>query len=474
MTARDAVAAATRRLREDTAGAARLRARHRLAFVNDAQELTEVEIGLLRAIFGERLDGVTLCGDPASAISLGQRTQPEATFALAAARMKLREPHRRPHVDVARPKSVPEEAAAIADRVAAWIESGVRPEAIAVLSRSVRNVEPYEAALLDRNVPAIVSGDVNVFADRRALDALALLWNVHDPFRHDWLLRTLAGPALALSDATLAILCSEPPDPQRPLFAFDEEPAPTTRASRRNPKRDLRLGWNVIRGERDEALTPEAKARLLRFRELREDWCKRAESEPFVTFAHGVWRDALARDGAPGSARALAQQELLERLLARIGRFTADNPDATLGDVLAWAEERIEMNLHERRSSARRPGFVQLMSVEEARGAEFECVAIANVRPGAFPLWYVPEAFMFSPKLGMVPKENSGGGKASRTAKFSYYMFASKAAQRYNQRERRALQYALSRARNRVLATASGTPTRGVTAPELLEELRPT
>ena len=181
MTARDAVAAATRRLREDTAGAARLRARHRLAFVDDAQELTEVEIGLLRAIFGERLDGVTLCGDPASAISLGQRTQPEATFALAAARMKLREPHRRPHVDVARPKSVPEEAAAIADRVAAWIESGVRPEAIAV-SRSVRNVEPYEAALLDRNVPAIVSGDVNVFADRRALDALALLWNVHDRF----------------------------------------------------------------------------------------------------------------------------------------------------------------------------------------------------------------------------------------------------------------------------------------------------
>ena len=131
----------------------------------------------------------------------------------------------------------------------------------------------------------------------------------------------------------------------------------------------------------------------------------------FVTFAHGVWRDALARDGAPGSARALAQQELLERLLARIGRFTADNPDATLGDVLAWAEERIEMNLHERRSSARRPGFVQLMSVEEARGAEFECVAIANVRPGAFPLWYVPEAFMFSPKLGMVPKENSAAGR---------------------------------------------------------------
>jgi superfamily I DNA/RNA helicase len=115
---------------------------------------------------------------------------------------------------------------------------------------------------------------------------------------------------------------------------------------------------------------------------------------------------------------------------------------------------------------------VQMLSVEAAMGREFDRVIVANVKPGAFPLWYVPEAFMFSPTRGMIPKENAGEAQAARTAKFSYYMYRTKAMQRYNERERRVLHYAMRRAREYVLVTASGTPTRGITAPELLEELR--
>ncbi len=127
-----------------------------------------------------------------------------------------------------------------------------------MLFRSVRSVQLYEAALLESGVPVIVNGDANIFEDRRVLDALALLWNVYDPFRHDWLLRTLGNPAVGLSDASLAILCGEPADPQRQLFAFEDEPAPTLRPGRWDAKRDLRLGWNVIRGERDDALSDDA------------------------------------------------------------------------------------------------------------------------------------------------------------------------------------------------------------------------
>jgi hypothetical protein len=72
----------------------------------------------------------------------------------------------------------------------------------------------------------------------------------------------------------------------------------------------------------------------------------------------------------------------------------------------------------------------------------------------------------------MIPKENAGDAHASRTAKFSYYMVRTRAAKHYYQRERHAFDYALSRARKSVLVTASGTPTRGVSAPEFLEELR--
>jgi superfamily I DNA/RNA helicase len=472
MTGRDATTAAARRVRADAALAARLRERHRAAFIDDAQELTGAQLELLGAIFGEELRGVTLCGDPSSALSPVRMAQPEATFARAATRVELRRPDRLARLECARPATPLDEARLIAERVAGWLAEGLAPRQIAVLFRSVRNVQIYEAALLDRGVPAIVTGDANIFEDRRVLDALALLWNAHDPFRHDWLLRTLSNPAVGLSDASLAILCGEPADPQRRLFAFEDEPAPTVRAGRWDAKRDLRLGWNVIRGERDDALSADAAARVQRFRRLREEWLGRAGRAPFEEFARAVWRDGLAREGEAGSARAAAQQAVLRRLLARLNEFIARSPGASLGDVLRYAEQRMESDLEACAPPDGDESFVRLLSVEAARGMHFERVVVGNVRPGAFPLWYSPESFLFSRKLGVVPKENSGAARASRTAKFSYYMFAARATRRYNNAERRAFNYALRRARESVLITASGTPTKGLTAPEFLEELR--
>ncbi len=472
MTGRDAVIAAAQCVREESPLGSALRDRHRFAFVDDAQNLTNAQLALLSAIFGERLAGVTLCGDPASAISGLRRTQPEVTFARARSKIELHEAHRSPRRELQRVPTPRDEAALIGERVGAWLSEGVRAEKIAVLFRSVKNVASYEAALLDRNVPAIVSGDLNAFADRRALDAVALLWNVYDPFRHDWLLRTLANPAFGLSDASLAALCGEPPDPQRPLFAFDEEPAPTSRASRWNPKRDLRLGWNLIRGERDDALSEDAAARVQRFRACRQRWLQIMEEAPFETFARTVWKEGLGREGDPGSARARAQQVALRRLLDRLNEFVDKKPDATLAEILEYAERRMESDLDTCDQENAREGFVQILSVEAARGREFDHVIVASAQPGAFPCWYSPDAFLFSPRFGMIPKDNVGDARSSRTAKFSYYMFRMKAPQQYYDRERRAFAYALRRARNTVLITASGTPTRGKTAPEFLEELR--
>lgn len=472
MAGRDAIIAAADRLAPDSVWATSLHDRYRFAFVDDAQELTKAELRLLSAIFGEQLTGVTLCGDPESAISQVRMANPNATFALVSAKLELREALHKVGRTLERPARQHEESALIAQRVGAWLEQGVAAERIAVIFRSVRYVESYEAALLDRNIPAAIAGDVNIFTDRRALDALALLWNVEDPFRHDWLLRTLANPAFGLSDASLAILCSEPPDPQRPLFAFDEEPAPTTRASRWNPKRDLRLGWNVIRGERDDGLSDEAAARVRRFRTLRQRWLDSMDEMPFERFARSVWREGLAREGEPGSARARAQQLVLRRLLARLLEFLRETPDATLAEVLTYAERRMHSDLEACEWDPATEGFVQILSVEAARGREFDHVVVANVRPGSFPRWYSPEAFLFSPRYGMIPKDNVGDAQASRTAKFSYYMFRAKASAQYYRRERHAFFYAMARARESVLVTASGTPIRTNSAPEYLEEQR--
>ena len=153
--------------------------------------------------------------------------------------------------------------------------------------------------------------------------------------------------------------------------------------------------------------------------------------------------------------------------------FVGDRPEATLGDVLEYAQERMTNDLEASvPPGAQCEGFVQMLSVEAAQGREFDRVVVASVRPGAFPRWYAPDAFLFSPRYGMIPKENSGDARASRTAKYTFYTFRMKSAQGYNDRERRAFEYALSRARKNVLVTAAGPSTRGITAPEFLEELR--
>ncbi|HTA40091.1 MAG TPA: 3'-5' exonuclease [Candidatus Acidoferrales bacterium] len=495
VTARDAAIAATEILRGDAALASRLRETHRFAFVDEAQNLRAVELRLLQAIFGDALAGVTFAGDPSSATAGFGAPAPNAAFALAAARFELHEQHRTPlavelacraltaprepiqanavdaHVRTYRAQDQHDEAAFVAATIADAIAAGTAPGEIAVLMRSVSSPTIYENALLDRGVPVSTSGDWNVFSDRRALDALALLWNVVDPFRHDWLLRTLGNPAVALSDASLATLCAEPPNPQRPLFSLDTESAPTVRASRWDPKRDLRLGWNVVRGDQDAALSEEARARLVRFRERRETWLAAMETEPFAEFASLVWNEGLAREGAPGSARERTQRLVLERLLGRLAAFLDAAPEATVADALEYSRLRAESAM-ESCEDDRGEGFVHLSSIDAARGRGFDLVFVANVRAGAFPRWYVPDAFLFSPRLGMIPKENAGGGRAARTAKFSYYMHYAKAREKYNEGERRALVYALRRTKRDVYVTTSGSATRGVTAPEFFEELR--
>ena len=495
MTRRDGIAEALETLAADPAIAQTVRTSAASAFIDEAQESTLGTALLLEAIYGSELKGVTLAGDAASATSTFSGARPERIFKPVAVTIVLHQQHRnvvaielasrhvtRSHAKIDadgveravvlhRAKTEGDEAIYVADAVRRHLSDGTAPRDIAVIFRSVADVHAYQEALLDRNVPVAVSGDVNIFSDRRALDALALLWNVWDPFRHDWLIRTLRGPAYALSDSTIATLCAEPPDAQTALFTFDDEPAPTTRSGRWDPKRDLRLGWNVTRGDQDDALNPTARERVRSFRLTRDRWLRALQELPFPAFVREVWRDGLAMQGAPGSARALAQQLLLGRILRRLNAYANAHPQATLGDILAYAQARSESSLETCEIDGDER-FVQILSIDAARGRSFDYVVIPDARAGSFPRWYVPDSFLFSPKLGMIPKDNVGDARAARTAKFSYYLFKAKAREAYNDEERRAFVYALRRARRGVLVSASGKATRGTTAPEFLEELR--
>lgn len=464
---RNAVAEAVVRLRQDATLAVRLRERYRLAFVDDAQNLTFGELTLLRSIFGERLEGVTLAGDPAG------ETRGTGLHVLdtIARRVELATSFRPPlSPRVMRSQTQREEAAEIAGHVGTLLQAGTDPSQIAVLLRCTDVAPLYETALLDREIPVRILGDYNLFADRRALDALALLWNVHDPFRHDYLLRTFENPAIALSDASLAVLCGEPTEMQTVLF--DEEPArPPSGAQRRDPMRAVRLARNVLEGGRDAALSDRARERVQRFRTMRERWVEAQRTMPFESFARSVWSEGLAREGEPGSARARAQQSILGQLLPRLCAFFGAHPQADFGALLADAERRGRSSL-EACPHWEDDGAVTIASVESVRGHSFDHVVIANARAGAFPRWYAADAFHFSRRLGMVARDNVGDAPTARTAKFTFYAYRAKTREHYVERERRLFTYAQRRARRSLLVTASRRPTRGVSVPEFLEELR--
>jgi superfamily I DNA/RNA helicase len=469
----DAVALALERLRERPELSQAIRAQFSHVFVDEMQEATPAQRALIDAAYGVPLRNVSFAGDAKAATSRFSGARPDVALAGATHTISLTHVAVKPDFTLHRAKTLAEEAAFVAERVHEQLERGVPAGEIAILFRTSADVQTYLDALLERDIPAAAAGDVNVFTDRRALDAIALLWNVWDPFRHEWLLRTLSGAAMALSDASIAILCADPPDPQTALFAPDPEAAPTARVSRWDPKRDVRLGWNVLRGETDISLNEGARERVQRFRAQRQGWIEAMTSLPLASFVRKVWSEGLAADGPPGSARARAQQHVLAYVLHRLLQLQREMPESTLGDLLADIAERAQSDGESCEAILDR-GFVQLLNIDEARGRSFAFVAIPDARAGSFPRWYVPDAFLWSPKLGMIPRENAGADRASRTAKFSYYLYRTKARDAYNAQERCAFEYALSRARASVLVTAAGSPTRGITAPEFLEELRST
>lgn len=488
----DAVAQAIRLLDAGEGLRANLATQFEAILIDDAQELSSGELLLLQSLRGEELAGVSLFGDAASAIGTFAGARPDRVFALEGTCIELQTIYNTPgvieraarhlsgsdalgdvrddgHITLFRATTKRAEAAFVAEKVIELLNAGTPANEIVLLFRSVANVHAYEAALLTRNVEVHVSGDLNIFTTPDVLDALGLLWNVYDPFAHEWLLRTLSGPAFALSDASLAVLCSEPESGQTVLFEEMAEDA--SGSGRWDRKRDVRLGWNVLRGDQDGALTPAARARIAEFRSLREQWLEDSKHLGLFALTQKIVAQGLARAGAPGSARAGTQLRNIQRFLDRVETFAAANPQATLGAFLEYATMRMNSTLEACEEDGH-PGVVRIMSIALAMGSRFDHVLIPNARAGSFPLYYVPDAFLFSPSLGMIAKENVGDARASRTAKFTYYMFRAKTRESYNREERRAFVYAMRRARKTLTVTASERPTRGLTSPEFLSELQ--
>ena len=491
LTASDALVEATRLLEQRPAIAGALRRRLRVAFVDDAHDLPAAALRFLRALFGDALDGVAVAGDPSAATQTFAGARPDRIFGHAATTVALEARALHPQIaavmratidpDVAR--AIPggdavtvarcadraAEAELVATRVAALVANGTPPGRIAVLHRTLRTMLPYEDALVARDVPIALAGDPALFERADVLDALSLLWTAVDPFRHAWTLRALQTPMLRLSDASIAVLCGEPANPQPALFTLPDEPETDRRWDRR---RDVRLATNLLRGERDDDLSPLARERVRAFRARRARWCGWLRGTDVATAALAIVEDGgllLARDGET-PARTRLRATLIARLAGVIGAYAARHPFDDLARTLAYCE-RLAPAEQGPPIADERDDAVVVASVDRVLARRFDHVFVVDARAGAFPPYYVPDAFLFSPTHGMVPKECAGDARAARTAKFTWYDHHVNPRAAYVKEQRRLFAAALGRADRSVTVTASGRATRGIAAPELAAEV---
>jgi len=494
LTPTDAIYEAATLMRQRPERFAAARRRFAAAFVDDAQDLTGAELSLLEGLFGEALGSVTLAGDEAQATrgfatgargaavfkragrTIAAATSYRSAPAIERAALRGLDPGSSPrpshseNVQLYRGSTARDEARFVALEASRLIAGGLPPERIAVITRNLGCAHVYVDALLAQGVPVDVAGAASLYEFPAVLDALAALWSAVDPFRHEYLLRNLEAPWLRLSDASIAVLCGDAEAPQPLLFELPEGTGDEDAGPRWDRRRDLRLGRNVTRGDVDSALPDEARARVSEFRAARARWETAARTLSLPELARTILAEsALATLGE--GARGRFEAGLIARLIAEIDAFAAREPLAALEDFLAWAECVADAEADLLGLSLRDPGAVRVLDVEAAKGEEFEAVFVVDVRAGAWPRYYVPDAFLFTPKYGMIPKENVGDAAAARTAKFTYVLFRSRIREMYNAEERRAFYCAASRARGRLYVSASGRATRGVSAPEILEDL---
>jgi DNA helicase-2/ATP-dependent DNA helicase PcrA len=495
LTPSDAIAEATSLLEEHPAVARTYRTRFRIALVDDAHDIATGEFRLLSALFGKTLAGVTIAGDPDAATQTFAGARPERVFAAATTKLELQAGYRVPAqvaavidalldpagaaaplppgdaVQLHRASTAADEIAFVAAAVAQAIAAGTPPGRVAVLHRSLRTLGPFEDALVDRNVPVALRGDAALFARHDTLDALALLWATVDPFAHAWLLRALQLPPLGCADATLAVLCGEPANPQAALFDLPPEAGDGTR--RWDRRRDLRLGTNVVRGDRDADLEPDVRERLAAFRERRARWQRLLGHAGVAHAARTILTEGGAYAARTGetAARTRRRAVIVDALVAMVSRYAGRRPGDDLAAALAYCD-RIARSESGPVIDDRAADAVVVAAIDRVKSERFEHVFVVDVRAGSFPPYYVPDAFLFSQTYGMIPKDSVGEAVTARTAKFTWYAHAAKLRDAYAREDRRALAVAFARADRRVTVSAAGRPTRGVAAPELLLELQ--
>lgn len=409
------------------------RERFRVVLLDEFQDTSEAQLVLMRELFapqGQAPAAVTAVGDPhqsiyawrgASSTTLATFPQAFATEGEAApvkhlstswrndesilavanavagplgavtgvpvTPLRARPGAGRGQVQALRVETAHDEAAQIADWIAARRGDGRRTAAVLCRKRSQFTL--VAEALAARNIPHEVVGLGGLLLTPEVADVISLLTVVQDPARGDRLMRLLTGPPGLLGPADLDGLGAwarhlarqaraelgddaAPPGPDDAVTiidALDRLPEP---------------GW---RGDDGQSISETALRRLQHIAgmvaRLRRqagmplpDLVGEAEREL------GVDIEVLARpDWSPGAARAH-----LDAFADVAAQFAASADRPTLGGFIDWVEAAVQQERGlEKPVVEPTKAAVQILTCHAAKGLEWDVVAVPGLSEGVFP-----------------------------------------------------------------------------------------
>jgi ATP-dependent exoDNAse (exonuclease V) beta subunit len=249
-----------------------------------------------------------------------------------------------------------QEAEVVADVVAGLGAAGYRRPDVAVLFRSLTEVEPYRAALEARGIPSHLVAGRGFFTHDQVADTLALLALVENPLDEQALVRVLGSPYAAASDRDLVALRRLAGDPGGDRWPGAGALAPAARA--------LEATRPVM--EAVDGLRP-----LLRRRGL----------AGLVDAAAGARGYDLAVLGLPDGARRHANLRKLVRMAADFASVRGPDLRGFLAMLARMAEAR-DQDPGEATVVDPDLDAVRLATIHAVKGQEFPAVVLADASHG--------------------------------------------------------------------------------------------
>ncbi len=302
----------------------------------------------------------------------------------------------------------------------------LRPDDIAVLTRTWQPLAVYGEILPALGVPAVHSGGGNLLDTREAKDALAVLRFLADPGDDLALAALLRGPFMAVDDGT--------------LYRFARALPQADDAARRSGRRKLPW-WQALDGS--DAPEPPLAAARDALRELLRtpDW----DAVRRLQLADSLTGYTAVLAAMPGAPRRLADWsgflELVRSLASGLG-------DAF--SVTRRLRRLLRAGVEVPRPTLQAEGAVTLLTIHRSKGLEWPLVVVADLERGSRR---DAPAMLFDRRLGVAMRPLDAGGEPLEPA--LYTLLRARQRRREEAEARRLLYVALTRARDRLLLTAA-------------------